>query len=97
MKIRTILTVELDLEVVEDEMDDLEHICEDIPYWRNPGDYCTEEWLRSVIETLDEKDCIIDIDSNKQRTTRAGCTDLSCKKIGPKSREADYSLATRYI
>lgn len=92
VKIRTILTVELDLEVGEDEMDDLERICEDIPYWRKPDDYCTEEWLRPVIETLDEKGCMVDIKSNEQRTTRVGYIELSCKKQNGSSKgKIEYS------
>lgn len=44
-KIRKTLSEEFDLEIGEDEMDDIERACEDIPYWRKPGDYTTEKWL----------------------------------------------------
>lgn len=41
-----------DLSVGEDEMDDIERICEDIPYWRKPGDSCKEIWVDSITSGL---------------------------------------------
>jgi hypothetical protein len=43
-KIRTILTQKFNLQEGEDELDDIERICEQIPYWHKPGDYCDEIW-----------------------------------------------------
>lgn len=45
-KIRAVLTEQFDLELGNDEMDDLERICEDIPYWSKPGDFSTEMWIQ---------------------------------------------------
>lgn len=36
--IRRILTEQVDTAVGDDDMDDIERICQDIPYWRKPGD-----------------------------------------------------------
>lgn len=44
--IRKRLCESFDLELGDDEMDDIEHACEDISYWRKPGDYTTEMWLK---------------------------------------------------
>ncbi len=42
--IRAILTQKFNLQEGEDELDDIERICEQIPYWHKPGDYCDEIW-----------------------------------------------------
>ena len=45
--IRYVLSEPFDSELGDDEMDDLERICEDIPYWSKPGDFSTERWVKS--------------------------------------------------
>lgn len=45
-KIRGVLTEQFDLELGSDEMDDLERICEDIPYWSKPGDFSKDIWIK---------------------------------------------------
>ena len=30
----------------EDDMDDIERVCLDIPYWSKPGDYTEEIWVK---------------------------------------------------
>ena len=42
--IRAILTQKFNLQEGEDELDDIERICEQIPYWHKLGDYCDEIW-----------------------------------------------------
>ncbi len=42
--IRAILTQKFNLQEGEDELDDIERICVQIPYWHKPGDYCDEIW-----------------------------------------------------
>lgn len=44
--IRGVLSEPFDSEVGDDEMDDLERVCEDIPYWSKPGDFSTEMWIK---------------------------------------------------
>ena len=44
--IRRVLSEQFDHELGDDEMDDLERICEDIPYWSKPGDFSTERWVK---------------------------------------------------
>lgn len=44
--IRAVLSEPFDTELGDDEMDDLERICEDIPYWSKPGDFSTERWIK---------------------------------------------------
>lgn len=43
--IRAILTQKFNLQEDEDGLDDIERICEQIPYWNKPGDYCDEIWV----------------------------------------------------
>ena len=43
--IRARLSEGLDLSLGEDDMDDLERACSDIPYWNKPGDFSKERWL----------------------------------------------------
>lgn len=43
--IRRILTEQVDTAVGDDDMDDIERICQDIPYWRKPGDFREEMWI----------------------------------------------------
>lgn len=45
--IRTILLEPFDLSLGKDEMDDVERICEDTPYWSKPGDSCKEIWTEA--------------------------------------------------
>ena len=49
-KIRAILTQKFDLQEGEDGLDDIERICEHIPYWHKPGDYCDEIWIKSNLD-----------------------------------------------
>lgn len=44
-KMRRVLEAGFDLQLGEDGMDDLERICEDIPYWSKPGDYTEDLWI----------------------------------------------------
>ena len=44
-KMRRVLENGFDLQLSKDVMDDLERICEDIPYWSKPGDYTEELWI----------------------------------------------------
>lgn len=54
--IRTFLVSGFDLKEGEDDMDDVERTCQEIPYWTKPGDQCQEIWIKEVIEkTLREK------------------------------------------
>ena len=48
--IRAILTQKFNLQEGEDELDDIERICEQIPYWHKPGDYCDEIWIKSNLD-----------------------------------------------
>ncbi|MBQ3782104.1 MAG: hypothetical protein II838_01515 [Lachnospiraceae bacterium] len=43
--IRKILSRKFDDELGDDEMDDIERACQDIPYWTKPGDYTKQKWL----------------------------------------------------
>lgn len=43
--IRRILTEQVDTAVGDDDMDDIERICQDILYWRKPGDFTEEMWI----------------------------------------------------
>jgi len=45
VNIRRILTEQVDTELGDDDMDDIERICQDIPYWRKPGDFTKEMWI----------------------------------------------------
>lgn len=44
--IRRVLSEKFDDTLGEDEMDDIERACEDIPYWEKPGDYSTTRWVK---------------------------------------------------
>ena len=48
--IRAILTQKFNLQEGEDELDDIERICEQIPYWHKPDDYCDEIWIKSNLD-----------------------------------------------
>ena len=43
--IRSILCQKFNDEEGEDELGDIERICEQTPYWHKPGDYCDEIWI----------------------------------------------------
>lgn len=45
--IRSSLTRKFNREEGDDGLDDIERICEQIPYWKKPGDYCNEFWIKS--------------------------------------------------
>lgn len=44
--IRSVLSQQFDLSLGNDEMDDIERACENLPYWSGVGDYSTEKWLK---------------------------------------------------
>lgn len=50
-KIRSVLSQKFDRQEDEDGLDDLERICEQIPYWHEPGDYCDEIWIKSSLDS----------------------------------------------
>ena len=49
-KIRSVLSQKFDRQEDEEGLDDLERICEQIPYWHKPDDYCDEIWIKSNLD-----------------------------------------------
>lgn len=45
-KMRAFLSSGFELQEGEDEMDDIERICAEIPYWTKPCEFCKEKWLK---------------------------------------------------
>lgn len=52
-QIRTLLSSKFDLREGEDEMDDVERVCTDIPSWKVPGDFCEDIWVNDIAEGLE--------------------------------------------
>jgi len=50
-QLRSFLSAAFDQTSGDDDMDDIERVCADIPYWKRPGDCTEEQWLKQTGES----------------------------------------------